>query len=159
MIIGSSCHRVWLGEEETKGRMLMSKVEEALGCFKEGFSCSQSVFAPYAKALGMDYETALKLSQAFGGGMGGMKRECGVVTGAYLVISLVHGRTRAEDAEARLKTFELVKTFFERFKEVHHSTVCGELLEGYEGNPHDICGKYIKTSCAILEDLLDFKTK
>ncbi|WP_070000869.1 C-GCAxxG-C-C family protein [Cellulosilyticum sp. I15G10I2] len=132
----------------------MSKVQEALDCFKEGFSCSQAVFATYAKELGMDYETALKVSQAFGGGMGGMKRECGVVTGAYMVISLIHGRTRAEDAEARLKTFELVKTFHEHFREVHKSTVCGELLEGYEGNPHDLCGKYIETSCKILDDLL-----
>ncbi len=137
------------------GRLRMNQVQVALDCFKEGFSCSQAVFATYAKKLGMDYETALKLSQAFGGGMGGMKRECGVVTGAYMVISLIHGRTRADDAEARLKTFELVKTFHERFNEVHHSTVCGELLEGYEGNPHDLCGKYIKTSCEILDDLLD----
>lgn len=132
----------------------MSKVQGALDCFKEGFSCSQAVFATYAKELGMDYETALKLSQAFGGGMGGMKRECGVVTGAYMVISLIHGRTRADDAEARLKTFELVNTFSDRFKEIHHSTVCGELLEGYTGNPHDLCGKYIESSCLILEDLL-----
>ncbi len=135
----------------------MSKVQEALECFKEGFSCSQAVFATYAKDLGLDYETSLKLSQAFGGGMGGMKRECGVVTGAYMIISLIHGRTRAEDAEARLKTFELVKDFYERFNKVHHSTVCGELLEGYSGNPHDLCGKYIETSCHILEELLDFE--
>lgn len=83
-----------------------------------------------------------------------MKKECGVVTGAYMVISLIHGRTRADDAEARQKTFDLVKTFNERFNVIHHTTVCGELLEGYEGNPHDLCGKYIISACDILDDLL-----
>ncbi|MDF2594115.1 MAG: GCAxxG family protein [Clostridia bacterium] len=133
----------------------MSKVQNALECFQEGFSCSQAVFAVYAKELGMDYEMALKVSQAFGGGMGGMKGECGAVTGAYMVISLMHGRTRADDAEARIKTFELVKAFSARFKELHQSTVCKELLEGYTGNPHDLCGKYVKDACQILEELIE----
>ncbi len=64
----------------------MNKVDCAVACFSEGFSCSQAVFATYAKDMGMDYEMALKVSQAFGGGMGGMKGECGAVTGAYMVI-------------------------------------------------------------------------
>lgn len=33
----------------------MSRVDDALACFKEGFSCSQAVFASYAKDFGMDY--------------------------------------------------------------------------------------------------------
>lgn len=133
----------------------MSKTEQALECFKEGFSCSQAVFATYAKELGMDYEMALKVSQAFGGGMGGMKGECGAVTGAYMVLGLIYGRTRAEDTVAKDKTFELVKAFSERFKRLHESTVCRELLEGYNGNPHDLCGKYVRDACVILEDLIE----
>jgi len=139
------------------GENKMSRVPEALDCFKEGFSCSQAVFATYAKDLGMDYETALKVSQAFGGGMGGMKGECGAVTGAYMVISLIYGRTRADDAEARIKTFDLVKVFSERFKEIHNSSVCKDLLEGYTGNTHELCAKYVKDACLILEDLIEIK--
>ena len=132
----------------------MSKVEEALSLFKEGFSCSQAVFAPYAKALGMDYEMALKVSQGFGGGMGGMRGECGAVTGAYMVISLIHGRTKAEDGAARLKTFTLVKEFSKRYKEIHGTSVCGELLKGKKGTHYEMCSDYVKDACEILEDLL-----
>ena len=132
----------------------MSKVEQALECFKEGFSCSQAIFATYAKDLGMDYETALKVSQAFGGGMGGMGGECGAVTGAYMVISLIHGRTKAEDSEARLKTFQLVKEFSARFKAIHGTSTCRELLEGKEGTHYEKCKDYVRDASLILEDLL-----
>lgn len=133
----------------------MSHVSEALECFEEGFSCSQAIFATYAKEHGMDYETALKVSQAFGGGMGGMRGECGAVTGAYMVISFLYGRTKAEDGEARLKTFRLVKEFAKRFKEQQGSTVCRELLEGKSGSHYDMCSDYVKDACLILEELLE----
>ena len=133
----------------------MTKVEEALNLFKEGFSCSQAIFAAYAKDLGMDYEMALKVSQAFGGGMGGMRGECGAVTGAYMVISLVHGRTKAEDGQARLKTFNLVKEFASRLKEVHGTTVCRNLLEGKSGTHYDMCSDYVKDACLLLDELLE----
>lgn len=135
----------------------MTKVEEALSLFKEGFSCSQAVFAAYAKDLGMDYEMALKVSQAFGGGMGGMRGECGAVTGAYMVISLMHGRTKAEDGQARLKTFNLVKEFASRFKEIHQTTVCRNLLEGKSGTHYDMCSDYVKDACLLLDELLEVK--
>lgn len=132
-----------------------SKVDEALALFKEGFSCSQAVFAAYAKDLGMDYEMALKVSQAFGGGMGGMRGECGAVTGAYMVISLLYGRTKAEDGEARLKTFTMVKDFAKRFKEKQESTVCRDLLENKSGSHYDMCSDYVKDACIILEEILE----
>ena len=135
----------------------MTKVEEALSLFKEGFSCSQAVFAAYAKDLGMDYEMALKVSQAFGGGMGGMRGECGAVTGAYMVISLMHGRTKAEDGQARLKTFNLVKEFASRFKEIHQTTVCRNLMEGKSGTHYDMCSDYVKDACLLLDELLEVK--
>ena len=135
----------------------MTKVEEALSLFKEGFSCSQAVFAAYAKDLGMDYEMALKVSQAFGGGMGGMRGECGAVTGAYMVISLKHGRIKVEDGEARLKTFNLVKEFASRFKELHQTTVCKDLLEGKSGTHYDMCSEYVKNACLLLDELLEAK--
>lgn len=135
----------------------MTKVEEALSLFKEGFSCSQAVFAAYAKDLGMDYEMALKVSQGFGGGMGGMRGECGAVTGAYMVISLMHGRTKAEDGQARLKTFNLVKEFASRFKEIHQTTVCRNLMEGKSGTHYDMCSDYVKDACLLLDELLEVK--
>lgn len=132
-----------------------SKVNEALGLFKEGFSCSQAIFAPYAKEFDMDYEMALKVSQGFGGGMGGMRGECGAITGAYMVIGLIYGRTRADDNAARIKTFTMVKDFAKRFKQIHNTTVCKELLQGKSGSHYNMCSDYVKDACIVLEQLLE----
>jgi hypothetical protein len=47
----------------------MSKVKEAVSCFTEGFLCSQAIFSTYAPEIGLDRETALKISCSFGGGI------------------------------------------------------------------------------------------
>ena len=46
----------------------MGKVEYAVSCFKDGFSCSQAVLSAYGGRFGLDHEMALKVSGAFGGG-------------------------------------------------------------------------------------------
>ena len=56
--------------------------------FKEGYNCAQSVFCAFADDLGMDFETALKLSSSFGGGMGRLREVCGAVTVSYTHLTL-----------------------------------------------------------------------
>jgi len=50
----------------------MHRVEDAASCLKEGFSCFQAVFPAYGTESGLDREIALRVSGAFGGGMGRM---------------------------------------------------------------------------------------
>jgi C_GCAxxG_C_C family probable redox protein len=75
----------------------MIDVEKAVGLFQEGFSCSQALRSTYGERYGLARDLALKLGDAFGGGMGGLGRMCGAVTGALMVIGLV--RSAAEILE------------------------------------------------------------
>ncbi len=109
----------------------MNRVELAVSCFKDGFSCSQAVFSTYATQLGLNRETALKIGGAFGGGMGHMGETCGVVTGAFMAIGLKHSRSIAEDRQSREKTYSLVREFVDKFKARNGSIICRELL-GYD---------------------------
>jgi len=61
----------------------MSRIDTAVARFEEGCSCVQAIFSTYAESLGMDRQTAMKLSSGFGGGMGRMALTCGAVTGAF----------------------------------------------------------------------------
>jgi C_GCAxxG_C_C family probable redox protein len=144
----------------------MSKSETAASAFREGFSCSQAVFAAFSDDFGLDRPLALKISQAMGGGMGHLGQTCGAVTGAFLTIGLKHGRTRAEDMEARDRTYALMKTFTERFLALHGSISCPDLLGCDLGTPAGLkeaqdknlfqtaCASYVKDAAEILEDLL-----
>ena len=48
----------------------MTKADRAEELFKTGACCSQAVFGAFAEELGMDAETAMKVSAGLGGGVG-----------------------------------------------------------------------------------------
>jgi C_GCAxxG_C_C family probable redox protein len=104
------------------------KVKKAVALFNEGFSCSQAVFTAFSEGFGLDPTTSLKLSQAMGGGMAHLGEACGAVTGAFLLLGLQYGRTRADDLAARDKTYEAMRQFAEAFKARHGSISCSGLL-------------------------------
>ncbi len=140
--------------------------DKAVACFKSGFNCSQSVFSTYAEQFGMDKDVALKVSGAFGGGMARMGETCGAVTGALMVIGLKHASADPDDDASKQKTYDLSIEFVERFRSLHTTSTCRELLgcdvgteEGRrifdERNYKDTrCSKYVANAVTILEELL-----
>jgi C_GCAxxG_C_C family probable redox protein len=144
----------------------MSEVEKAVSCFNEGFMCSQALLTAYAGQFGMDRETALKVSAAFGGGMGRMGEICGAVTGAFMVIGLKYGRTTIQDTRSHEKTNRLVREFVGRFKSLNRSIVCRELL-GCDLSTEaglktftdkklrdTLCTKFVRDAAEIVQQLL-----
>jgi len=140
--------------------------DQALARFQEGFSCAQAVFSVFAEKRGLDRETALKISGAFGGGMARMGSVCGAVTGAYMVIGHKYGKSKVGDDQAREKTYKLVWKFNEKFKAANDSTICKELL-GLDLNvPEEaaqakekglfksFCPGLVKNAVEILEEML-----
>ena len=75
--------------------------DKARNNFKSGMNCAQSVFSVFAEELGMNLETALKVSQGFGGGMCRMREVCGCVSAMIMASSLVTGSADPSDNSAR----------------------------------------------------------
>jgi C_GCAxxG_C_C family probable redox protein len=123
------------------------KVNEAANCFREGFSCSQAIFSSYSPELGLDKETALKIS------------------GAYMVIGLKYA-TAELDPVTKEETYAKVREFAKKFKEKNKSTVCSELLgcnisteEGMKEFKErqlitTLCADYVRNAAEILEEIL-----
>lgn len=144
----------------------MTGKDIAQALFKEGFSCSQAVLAAFSEAHGLDRETALRLSQAFGGGIARRADWCGAATGALLAIGLKYGRTRAEDEAARDRTYAVAAEFLRRFEDRFGALKCRDLLGCDIGTPegaaeaearrlHETrCADYVAAAADILEDLL-----
>lgn len=49
-----------------------SRIEIALDKHRHGYNCAQAIVCTYCDLFGLDEETAFKVSEGFGGGMGGM---------------------------------------------------------------------------------------
>lgn len=142
----------------------MSKVNEAVSTFKDGFNCSQALLSAYSEKLGLDKDTALRLASAFGGGMGCTGGTCGAVTGALMVIGLMEGRPVSG---AQGKAYGTVKEFLDRFKSKNGSITCKELLgfdigteEGMEaakksGLFKSLCTRLVEDAAFLLEEMAE----
>ena len=127
------------------------------------FNCAQTVLSLFAKDVGLDETTALIIASGFGGGMA-CAETCGAVTGSYMVIGMKHGHFTPNDPEAKARTKMLIRSFNEKFKAIHGTLVCKELI-GFdistpEGNAaahkeevfDKKCPAFIQTACDILEE-------
>lgn len=143
--------------------------EKAVALFKQGYNCSQSVFAAFADRYGMDQETALRVSSSFGGGMGRMREVCGTVSGMFMVAGLETGATEGRDAEGKKHNYDVVQQLAAEFKKKNRTIICRELLgldsknntdttpeartaEYYKKRP---CVELVRQSAEILEEYFE----
>lgn len=105
------------------------RVERAKTLFRQGFNCSQSVFAACADLYGIKDETlALRLSASFGGGIGRMRQTCGAACGMFMLVGLENGSAVEGDAEGKAKNYAFVQQLAAQFKAENGSLICAELL-------------------------------
>jgi C_GCAxxG_C_C family probable redox protein len=141
--------------------------KKATELFAAGYSCSQAVFVSRAEHYNLPQETALKLSAAFGGGMGRQGEACGAVSGALMVIGLENGHTTPEEKAAKEHTYELTRQFCAEFVKRCGALHCDELLGCRLGTPEGqqyaqeqnlfktVCPKLVAEASQILSEILD----
>lgn len=104
------------------------RAEKAKELFRQGFNCSQSVFASCADLYNMDEATALRVSASFGGGIGRMRMVCGAASGMFLLAGMYNGSNTPHDAEGKKQNYAFVQELADKFKQEHGTLICAELL-------------------------------
>jgi C_GCAxxG_C_C family probable redox protein len=145
----------------------MNQEEKAVRYFRNKFNCSQSVFAVFGTDFGIKEDDCLKISCAFGGGMGRQQHTCGAVTGALMVIGLKYGKALNDPEEKKQNTYLKTREFFSQFEKIHGSVNCRSLLKGLDMNdPEDLkkimdqnlyeikCEAYVSDAVKILKELM-----
>jgi C_GCAxxG_C_C family probable redox protein len=124
------------------------------------------VLFSFSQRFGLDREVALKIGGAFGGGMARMGETCGAVTGAFMVIGLKYGKTKAGDEKAHEKTYERAQEFVRQFKTRNRFIFCRDLLGHDLGTSEGrkvvkekklattLCPKFVQDAVEIIEELL-----
>lgn len=107
---------------------LKSKGDIAYDNFLRGYNCTQAVTAAFAEELGLDEQTAARLSCGFGGGMGRLREVCGTFSGVVMVLSALYGYDDPKDTAAKKDLYEKIQTLAKRFKQDNGSIICRELL-------------------------------
>ncbi len=96
--------------------------------FRQGYNCAQSVFCAFAEEVGMDFDTARKLSSSFGGGMGRLREVCGAVTAMFMIAGLKYGYTTPNDDDIKAHHYERIQMLANEFEKNNKSIICRELL-------------------------------
>lgn len=116
-------------------------VGKAIGFFKQGYNCSQSVAMAFADYYGIPEPLMARFSASFGGGIGRMRETCGSACAMFMLAGLEV--QNADDApepltfacnpypsqQLKKKNYEVVQMLAARFKEVTGSICCRELLQ------------------------------
>ena len=143
----------------------MSKGDIAKQNFLNGYNCSQAVLLAFCEDFGLEKETALKISEPFGGGMGRMREVCGTVTGMFMVLGLAMGNSDAKDGSTKKNVYKSVQELAEKFKQDNGSIICRELLGLQKANeesyvPSELTTEYYKKRpcpelCKYAADILE----
>ena len=105
------------------------KAARAEALFREGYNCAQSVVLAYVQEMGLEMQTAARLSSGFGGGVGGLRGICGAVSGMAMVYGMLRGYDRPEEKEGKKAEYAAIQRMAERFREAEAAIDCRPLLE------------------------------
>ncbi|MFW9976139.1 MAG: C-GCAxxG-C-C family protein [Candidatus Thorarchaeota archaeon] len=125
--------------------------------------CAQAIFATYAEHLDsgkVDFETSMKISSAFSGGVARTGNICGAVTGALMVLGLKYGGSPME-----AKVNEAAVKLMDEFNAMNRTTICRELIDhdlrsdadvkrAFEVGAFKNCPKYVEDVSEILDKML-----
>ena len=79
----------------------MNRADRAEELFRQGYNCSQSVFAAFADTVGMTAEEAAGIASPFGAGFGKLREVCGAVSGMTLLAGYLQGYSDPADFESK----------------------------------------------------------
>ena len=134
---------------------MSSRADKAKELFEQGYNCAQSTLGAFFDVLGLDFDTTMKLSSSFGGGMGRMREVCGAVSAVFMVAGILKGYSSPETGEVKAEHYKLIQELAQKFKEKNGSIICRELLNIQEKEssylPSERTEEYYKTRpCAML---------
>lgn len=108
----------------------MKREKIAENILLEGHNCAAAVLLAYADKHNLDRDFVLKLSAAFGIGMGNTKETCGAATGGVILAGLL-----SENSD---NAMQLSSLFLEEFEKECGSTIC-KIIRGADNNGIPLC--------------------
>ncbi len=125
-------------------------VQKALYYKENGYNCAQAVACAFLPLLHIDEHILYKVTEGFGGGMGGYDGTCGAISGALVVASLL---TSSGDPQqvTKVATYEIAKQVFDAFVVQNTSAICKDLRGLETGIELRSCPGCIEDAVRILQ--------
>lgn len=106
----------------------MTRYEKAVENHKKGYNCAQAVLCAFSDKIGINEDELFRLSEAFGGGVGGTQNMCGAVSGMVFVSGAVKSGGIEKLPETNKKdSYEFAAKLMKCFEDKVGSVICGEI--------------------------------
>ena len=99
----------------------------------QGYNCAQAVACAYCDLVGLDKETAYKMSEGFGFGMGCMEM-CGALSGAFMLAGMKNSAGADKPGTTKGQTYKVTKMLKEKFEQKNGAYLCRDLKGVADGN-------------------------
>lgn len=138
------------------------RLKTASQAYGKGYTCSQAVFCAYAEDMGISQQTACRIMEGFGGGIGGLQEVCGALAAASAIISYYSSDGTPEIGRKRQEIYSKVRKAAEIFQKEYGGITCREVLHGESPKAFQ-CGMKVKDAVLIINQILadraDIKTE
>ncbi len=132
---------------------MTERAEQAQRLHDKGYNCAQAVVCAYCDQFGLDKETAYKMAEGFGLGMGLME-VCGALSGAFMLAGMRGSKGTEHPGETKGQTYKTTKALAAAFKEKNGTYLCRELKGVTDGNVRRSCPGCIEDACSLIETFL-----
>ena len=130
----------------------MNRCEQAVENHKNGCNCAQAVACVFAEETGCTKDQLFRLSEAFGGGMGGTQGVCGAVSGMVFVAGAVKSYGISKLPETNKKeSYDSGRKLMEEFEKRVGTIMCSEI----KGKQLCSCDGCIEKAVEIVEAFLE----
>ena len=148
--------------EKSKSQATSIYIEKALELFDQGYACAQSIVLAFSDEFDLDRKQAALISSNFGGGMGRLRRTCGALTGAFMILGFKFGNSNADDFQTKIASYQLVQEITAKFEKIHGTSMCEDLIYTHASEEQVIkrehhrliCRKVIADAVELLEEML-----
>ena len=127
--------------------------ERAVALHEKGYNCAQAVVCAYCDLFGLEEETAYKMAEVFGLGMG-MMEVCGALTGGFMLAGVKCSAGTDAPGTTKGQTYRQTRAMGEAFAAKNGTMLCRELKGVSTGKVLRPCPDCIRDGCALVEEML-----
>lgn len=118
-----------------------------------GYNCCQAIACTYCDLFGIDEDTAFKMTEGFGFGMGGAQSTCGAISGAIAVLGMKNS-VGTSNTTTKRDTYKKAAEIAKMFEAKNGATICKELKGIGGGKVLRSCPGCIQDAAEIVESFV-----